>query len=128
MLRHRLAGPSCYTESLQTQEIFHWLVKDTITQGDPVKAISDMRLAIKNTNVVLNMAITPGIMLIPSDVIILMERVVGYNNVLTLGTEDMKFGVDFVHHVVLTKRHLYFTYYLLITVLVLVSYWMVLLF
>ena len=36
-------------KSLQTQEIFHRLVKDTITQDDPVKAISDMRLAIKKT-------------------------------------------------------------------------------
>ena len=34
-------------KSLQTQEIFHRLVKDTITQDDPVKSISDMRLAIK---------------------------------------------------------------------------------
>ena len=40
-------------KSLQTQEIFHRLVKDTITQDDPVKAISDMRLTIKNTNIVL---------------------------------------------------------------------------
>ena len=32
-------------KSLQTQEIFHRLVKDTITQDDPVKAISDMRLS-----------------------------------------------------------------------------------
>ena len=46
-------------KSLQTQEIFHRLVKDAITQDDPVKAISDMRLTIKNTNVVLNIAITP---------------------------------------------------------------------
>ena len=55
-------------KSLQTQEIFHRLVRDTITQDDPVKAISDMRL------VVLNMTITPGIILIPSDVIILKEK------------------------------------------------------
>ena len=44
-------------KSLQTQDIFHKLVKDTVTQDDPVKAISDMRLAIENTNVVLNLAI-----------------------------------------------------------------------
>ena len=81
-------------KSLQTQEIFHRLVKDTITQDDPVKAISDMRLAIKNTNVVLNMAITPGIILIPSDMIILKGKVAEYNNVLTLATKDMKFGVN----------------------------------
>ena len=54
-------------KSLQTQEIFHRLVKDTITQDDPVKAISDMRLAIKDT-------ITPGIILIPSDMIIRTQR------------------------------------------------------
>ena len=69
---------------VQTQEIFHRLVKGTIIQDDPVKAIFDMRLAIKNTNVVLNMAITPGIILLTSDMIILNERVAGYNNVLTL--------------------------------------------
>ena len=81
-------------KSLQTQDIFHRLVKDTITQDDPVKAVSDMRLAIKDTNVVLNIAITPGIILTPSDMIILKEHVAGYNNVLTLATKDMKFGVN----------------------------------
>ena len=82
------------TKSLQTQKIYRRLVKDTITQDDPVKAISDMRLAIKNTNVVLNMAITPGIILIPSYMIILEEKIAGYNNVLTLAKKDMKFGVN----------------------------------
>ena len=53
-----------------------------------------MRTAIKDTNVVLNMAITPGIILIPSNMIILKEKVAGYNNVLTLATKDMKFGVN----------------------------------
>ena len=81
-------------KSLQTQEIFHRLVKDTITQDNPVKSISDMRTAIKDTNVVLNMAITLGIILIPSDMIILKEKVAGYNNVLTLATKNMKFGVN----------------------------------
>ena len=60
---------------LQTKDIFHKLVKDTITQDDPVKAISDMRLAINNTNVVLNLAISPGIILIPSDMIILSRGI-----------------------------------------------------
>ena len=80
-------------KSLQTQDIFHRLVKDTITQDGPVKAISDMRLAIKNTNVVLNLPISPGLILIPSDMIILKEKVAGYNNTLTLVTKEMRFGV-----------------------------------
>ena len=81
-------------KSLQTQQIFHRLVQDTISQDNPAKAISDMRKAIKDTNVVLNMAITPGIILIPSNMIILKNKVEGYNNVLTIATNAMKFGVN----------------------------------
>ena len=61
-------------QGAKSLQIFHRLVKDTIAQDDPVKSISDMRTAIKNTNVVLNMAITPGIILIPSNMIILEKR------------------------------------------------------
>ena len=53
-----------------------------------------MRTAIKDTNVLLNMVITPGIRLIPSDMIILKEKIAGYNNTLTLATKEMKFGVN----------------------------------
>ena len=81
-------------KSLQTQQIFHRLVKDTMVQDNPTKSISDMRTAIKDTNVILNMAITPGIILIPSNMIILGNKVEGYNNVLTLATNAMKFGVN----------------------------------
>ena len=77
---------------LETQQIFHRLVKDVIAQDDPVKSISNMGTAIKNTNV-LNVAITP-IILIPSNMIILEKKVEGYNNVLTLATNTRKFGVN----------------------------------
>ena len=40
-------------KSLQTQEIFEKLMKDTIMQDDGTVSISNMRTAIKNTNVVL---------------------------------------------------------------------------
>ena len=81
-------------KSLQTQQIFHRLVQDTVAQDNPSKAILDMRKAIQDTNVVLNMAITPGIILIPSNMIILKNKVEGYNNVLTIATNAMKFGVN----------------------------------
>ena len=81
-------------KSLQTQQIFHRLVQDTVAQDNPSKAISDMRKAIQDTNVVLNMAITPGIILVPSNMIILKNKVEGYNNVLTIATNAMKFGVN----------------------------------
>ena len=73
---------------------FHRLVKDTVTQDDPAKAVADMRSAIKNTNVVLNMVISPGLILVPSDLTILKEKVADYNNVLTLATKEMKFGLN----------------------------------
>ena len=81
-------------KSLQTQDIFHSLVKDTLIQDDPVKLISDMRTAIDETNVLLNLVICPGIVLIPSSMIFLKEKVKGYNNILTLATKEMKFGVN----------------------------------
>ncbi len=54
--------------------------------------ISNMRTAIASTNVVLNMAISPGMILVPSNLIIQKEKIPGYNNVLTLATDKMKFG------------------------------------
>ena len=51
-----------------------------------------MRKAIKDTNVVLNMVISPGIILIPSNLIILKEMIPVYNNVLKLATKGMRFG------------------------------------
>ena len=61
-------------------------------QSDVTITLSNMRTAIANTNVVRNMAISPGMILVPSDLIIQKEKVPGYNNVLTLATESMKFG------------------------------------
>ena len=78
--------------SLQTQEVFKKLVGDTIIQSDHTVTISNMRKAIKDTNVVLNMVISPGIILIPSNLIILNKMIPGYNNVLKLATKGMRFG------------------------------------
>ncbi len=79
-------------KSLQTQEVFRTIVKETIAQSDVTVTLSNMRTAISSTNVVLNMAISPGMILVPSDLIIQKEKIPGYNNVLTLATDKMKFG------------------------------------
>ena len=78
--------------SLQTQEVFKKLVNDTIIQSEQTVTIANMRKAIKDTNVVLNTAISPGVILIPSNLIILDKMEVGYNNVLKLVASGMKFG------------------------------------
>ena len=40
------------------------------------------------------MAVAPGVWLMPSNMIINTESVIGYNNNLKIATEDMKFGVN----------------------------------
>ena len=88
--RWRIVGDGA--KSLQTQEIFAKLVKDTVAQDDDKVLITNMRTAVKATNVVLNLAILPKLILIPSDLLFLKEKIPGYNNTLTLTTKTMKFG------------------------------------
>ncbi len=88
-LRFPIVGEGA--KSLQTQDKFRTIVKETIAQSDVTITISNMRAAIASTNVVLNMAISPGMILVPSNLII-QEKIPGYNNVLTLATDKMKFG------------------------------------
>ena len=79
-------------KSLQTQEVFRKVVKDTIVQDDVTVTISNMRTAIANTHVVLNFAIMPGLILIPSDLRILTKPIPGFSNVLTVAKNGMTFG------------------------------------
>ena len=79
-------------KSLQTQEAFAKLAKETVAEDDDTVLISNMRTAVSATNVVLNLAILPRMILIPSDMIILKEKILGYNNTLTIATKSMKFG------------------------------------
>ena len=79
-------------KSLQTQEAFAKLAKETVAQDDDTVLISNMRTAVKATNVVLNLAILPRMILIPSDLLILKKKIPGYNNTLTIATKTMSFG------------------------------------
>ncbi len=89
-LRFSIVGEGA--KSLQTQDKFRTIVKETIAQSDVAITISNMRTAIASTNVVLNMAISPGMILVPSDLIIQKKKIPGYNNILKLATDKMKFG------------------------------------
>ena len=80
--------------SSQTQDIFRRIVEDTIVQNDTTVLISNMRKSIQATNVVLNLAVVPNVILMPSNFIILSEKIRGYNNILTTATNEMSFGVN----------------------------------
>ena len=79
-------------KSLQTQEVFRKVAKDTIVQDDVTITISNMRTAMSNTHVILNFAIMPGLILIPSDLRILTKPIQGFSNVLTVAKNGMIFG------------------------------------
>ena len=81
-------------KSSQTQDVFRKIVKDTIIQNDTTVLISNMRASIQATNVVLNLAIVPNVILMPSNLVILDKKIEGYNNILTTATEEMSFGVN----------------------------------
>ena len=53
-----------------------------------------MRTSIQATNVVLNLAVVPNVILMPSNFVILDKKVEGYNNILTTATDEMKFGIN----------------------------------
>ena len=53
-----------------------------------------MNQAVTSTNVVLNMAISPTLWLIPNNLIILEKPIVGYNNKLKVSDESMNFGLN----------------------------------
>ena len=52
------------------------------------------QLAVQEAKLRLDLAIAPGLWLMPSNMIINTESVVGYNNKLMKATNDMKFGVN----------------------------------
>ena len=61
-----------------------------------MKKIQQLRYqnAIQNAKLKLDFAIAPGLWLIPSNLIINTESVVGYNNNLKSVTSNMKFGIN----------------------------------
>ena len=79
-------------KSLQTQEAFAKLAKEIVAEDSDTVLISNMRTTVSATNVVLNLAILPGMILIPSDITILKEKIPGYNNTLLFATKSMTFG------------------------------------
>ena len=67
-------------------------------QKDPAVTIGNMRKAIDDTNVRLDLAVSPGVILMPSNMIILEKGVAGFNNILTIASTDtMSFGKNDVN-------------------------------
>ena len=79
---------------IETQRQFLSMVEDAIRNPDISKSVQRFQLAIESAKVRLDLAINPGLWLLPSKMVVNTESVVGYNNKLKKATKRMRIGVN----------------------------------
>ena len=80
--------------AIETQRQFLSMVENAIRNPDISKSVQRFQLAIESAKVRLDLAISPGLWLLPSKMVVNTESVVGYNNKLKKATTFMKIGVN----------------------------------
>ena len=80
--------------AIETQRQFLSMVEDAIRNPDISKSVQRFQLAIQSARVRLDLAISPGLWLLPSKMVVNTESVVGYNNKLKKATTFMRIGVN----------------------------------
>ena len=80
--------------AIETQRQFLSMVEDAIRNPDISKSVQRFQLAIESAKVRLDLAIGPGLWLLPSKMVVNTESVVGYNNKLKKATSFMRIGVN----------------------------------
>ena len=80
--------------AIETQRQFLSMVEDAIRNPDISKSVQRFQLAIESAKVRLDLAISPGLWLLLSKMVVNTESVVGYNNKLKKATIFMKIGVN----------------------------------
>ena len=80
--------------AIETQRQFLSMVEDAIRNPEISKSVQRFQLAIQSAKVRLDLAISPGLWLLPSKMVLNTESVVGYNNKLKKATTFMRIGVN----------------------------------
>ena len=80
--------------AIETQRQFLSMVEDAIRNPDISKSVQRFQLASESAKVRLDLAISPGLWLLPSKMVVNTESVVGYNNKLKKATSFMRIGVN----------------------------------
>ena len=75
--------------ALKTQQEFRKIVEDSKIYYDVTTWISKMNRAITQTNIILNLAISPNLWLLSNNLIILKDPIAGYNNSLKTARENV---------------------------------------
>ena len=80
--------------AIETQRQFLSMVENAIRNPGISKSVQRFQLAIESAKVRLDLAISPGLWLLPSKMVVNTESVVGYNNKLKKATSFMRIGVN----------------------------------
>ena len=80
--------------SIETQRQFLSMIEDAIRNPDISKSVQRFQLAIESAKVRLDLAMSPGLWLLPSKMVVNTESVVGYNNKLKKATSFMRIGIN----------------------------------
>ena len=80
--------------AIETQRQFLSMIEDAIRNPDISKSVQRFQLAIESAKVRLDLAISPGLWLLPSKMVVNTESVVGYNNKLKKATSFMRIGIN----------------------------------
>ena len=91
-VRSSIAGSQ--GSAIETQRQFLSKVEDAIRNPNISKSVQRFQLAIESAKVRLDLAISPGLWLLPSKMVVNTESVVGYNNKLKKATTFMRIGIN----------------------------------
>ena len=80
--------------AVETRQMFRQLLEETIVVNDISTGIQNYQRALSDARAQLNLAVAPGLWLLPSHLVINSESVLGYNNELQKSTSDMTLGVN----------------------------------
>ena len=80
--------------ALETQQEFCSIVEDSVLNYNTSTWINNMNRTITDTNIILNLAISPSLWLMSNNLIIIKNPIKGFNNKLQVATINMNFGVN----------------------------------
>ena len=80
--------------AVEAQQEMLKLFESAVIEEDLATSVQRYQLAVQEAKLRLDLAIAPGIWLMPSNLVINTESIVGYNNELQKADENMRFGVN----------------------------------
>ena len=80
--------------AVEAQQEMLKLFESAVIEEDLSTSVQRYQLAVQEAKLRLDLAIAPGIWLMPSNLVINTESIVGYNNELQKASSDMQFGVN----------------------------------